>query len=611
MAKKPKKNDTRTDINFKEHLKFVDVGVKDGVFVFTSPLTVGEFAKKINKSTAEILKYFFLKGIILNINDVLQIEQIGELCLENNLDFKIEKEINAENVLDNISFDANSKDNIKRPPVVTIMGHVDHGKTTLLDKIRLSHITSTEAGGITQHIGAYQIIKNDNPITFIDTPGHEAFSEMRARGANITDIVILVVAADDGVKLQTEEAIDHAKAANVPIIVFVNKMDKETANPDKVISQLSERDLVCEEWGGDTIFIKGSAHNGDGINELLEAIITLSDVMELKANPNQLAYGTIIEAFLDKGHGPVATILIQNGTLTKGDFLIAGSSFGRVRTIKDENKNILESASLSKPVIISGLETVPVAGNKFLCVKNEKDAKQLAEKIRQKQLKEENMLKNKFSSIREKIVAGELKNLNVIIKADVHGSLEAIKGTINKINIEGATVTIIRAAIGQITESDVRLAQTSDAIIISFNIKANKAISELATNSNVLIYFFDIIYKLKDELENLLKGVLDPIYEEEVIGELEVLQLWHHSSIGTIAGCNVRSGKVTRNAKCRIIRDDVVVYNSEISSLKHNKDQASEVVEGKECGVTIKNYNDIKQSDVIEVYRIIEKKYGE
>ncbi len=611
MAKKPKKNDTRTNINFKEHLKSVDVGVKDGVFVFTSPLTVGEFAKKINKSTAEILKYFFLKGVVLNINDVLQVEQIGELCLENNLDFKIEKEINAENVLDNISFDHNSKDNIKRPPVVTIMGHVDHGKTTLLDKIRLSQITSTEAGGITQHIGAYQITKNNNPITFIDTPGHEAFSEMRARGANITDIVVLVVAADDGVKLQTEEAIDHAKAANVPIIVFVNKMDKDTANPDKVISQLSEKDLVCEEWGGDTIFVKGSAYTGQGIDELLEAIITLSDVMELKANPNQLAYGTIIEAFLDKGYGPVATILIQNGTLTKGDFLVAGSSFGRVRTIKDENKNILESASLSKPVIISGFETVPIAGNKFLCVKNEKDAKQLAEKIRQKQLKEENMLKNKLSSVREKIASGELKNLNVIIKADVQGSLEAIKGTINKINIEGATVTIIRAAIGQITESDIRLAQTSEAIIISFNIKANKAISELATNSNVLIYFFDIIYKLKDEIENLLKGVLDPIYEEEVIGELEVLQLWHHSSVGTIAGCNVRSGKVNRNAKCRVIRDDVVVYNSEISSLKHNKDQASEVVEGKECGITVKNYNDIKQGDIIEVYKIVEKKYGE
>lgn len=611
MSKKPKKNDTRANIDFKEHLKSVDVGVKDGVFVFTSPLTVGEFAKKINKSTADILKYFFLKGVILNINDVLQVEQIGELCLENNLDFKIEKEINVENVLDNISFDKDSKDNIKRPPVVTIMGHVDHGKTTLLDKIRLSQITSTEAGGITQHIGAYQILKNNNAITFIDTPGHEAFSEMRARGANITDLVVLVVAADDGVKLQTEEAIDHAKAANVPIIVFVNKMDKETANPDKVISQLSERDLICEEWGGDTIFVKGSAFTGDGINELLDAIITLSEVMELKANPNQLAYGTIIEAFLDKGQGPVATILIQNGTLTKGDFLVAGSSFGRVRTIKDENKNILEDASLSKPVIISGLETVPVAGSKFLCVKNEKDAKQLAEKIRQKQIKEENMNRNKLSSVREKIANGELKNLNVIIKADVQGSLEAIKGTISKINIEGATVSIIRSAIGQITESDIRLAQTSEAIIISFNIKANKAISELANNSNVLIYFFDIIYKLKDELENLLKGVLDPIYEEEIIGELEVLQLWHHSSVGTIAGCNVRSGKVSRNAKCRVIRDDVVVYNSEISSLKHNKDQASEVVEGKECGITIKNYNDIKVNDVIEVYKIIEKKFGE
>ncbi len=611
MAKNNKKNDTRTYINFKEHLKAVDVGVKDGVFIFTAPLTVGEFAQKINKSPSEILKYFFLKGVMLNINDVLQVEQIGELCLENNLDFKVEKEVSAENVLDNIAFDKNDKANVKRPPVVTIMGHVDHGKTTLLDKIRLSHITAGEAGGITQHIGAYQITRKESPITFIDTPGHEAFSEMRARGANITDIVVLVVAADDGVKMQTEEAIDHAKAANVPIVVFVNKMDKETANPDKVISQLSERNLVCEEWGGDTIFVKGSAYTGDGINQLLDAILTLSDVMELKANPNQLAYGTIIEAYLDKGQGPVATALIQNGTLTKGDFLVAGSSYGRVRTIYDENKNVLLEASLSKPVIISGLEKVPVAGCKFIVQKDEKAAKELAEKIRLKQVKEENAQKKKLANVREQIANGELKNLNIILKADVQGSLEAIKGTINKINIEGATITTIRAAIGPVTESDIRLAQTSNAIIISFNIKANKAMSELANNSNVLIYFFDIIYKLKEELENMLKGVLDPIYTEEVIGEMEVLQLWHHSSVGTIAGCTVRTGKVNRNAKCRVIRDDVVLYNSEVSSLKHNKDQASEVTEGKECGITIKNYNDLKVGDIVEVYRIIEKKYGE
>lgn len=606
-----KKVDSRESIKINTQMKSVDIGVHDGVFIFSAPLTLGELSKKINKSSAEIIKYFFLKGIALNLNTILTIEQIGEICLENNLDFKIEKEINEENVLDNISFDDDEKNLEIRAPIVTIMGHVDHGKTTLLDYIRKTSVTTNEAGGITQHIGAYQIKHENKFITFIDTPGHEAFSEMRSRGANITDLVILVVAADDGVKLQTEEAIDHAKAAKVPVIVFVNKMDKETANPEKVISQLSEKDLVCEEWGGDTIFIKGSAITGEGIDKLLESIITLSDVMELKANPKQMGYGTIIESNLDKGYGPVATILVENGTINKGDFLVAGSSFGRIRTIKNENGDNLEQASLSAPVIISGLETVPIAGSKFLCVNNEKDAKILGEKIRIKQFRDENIRKTGLKNIREQIANGELKSLNVIIKSDVHGSLEAIKGTISKLDIQGTTVSIIRSAIGQTTESDIRLAQTSEAIIVSFNVKPNKKLLEIADEAGVSIYFFDIIYKLKDELENLLKGQLDPIYEEIPTGELEVRELWHHSSVGTICGCIVRSGKITRNSKCRVIRNDIVVYSSEISSLKHEKEQLTEITEGKECGITIKNFNDFKVGDMVETYIIKEKKYGE
>lgn len=602
-----KKVDSRESIKINTQMKSVDIGVHDGVFIFSAPLTLGELSKKINKSSAEIIKYFFLKGIALNLNTILTIEQIGEICLENNLDFKIEKEINEENVLDNISFDDDEKNLEIRAPIVTIMGHVDHGKTTLLDYIRKTSVTTNEAGGITQHIGAYQIKHENKFITFIDTPGHEAFSEMRARGANLTDIIILVVAADDGVKLQTEEAIDHAKLAKAKIIVFVNKMDKVDANPEKVISQLSERDIICEKWGGDITFVEGSALNGSGVDKLIETILLTSEIMELKANPNRLAYGTIIESNLDKGLGPIATILIQNGTLNKGDYLVAGHSFGRIRLIQDENKNFLEKAGPSKPVIIAGLEKVPSAGDKFLSLKNEKDAKIIAEKIKNKLIKEE-QFNSLNTDIRTKIASGELKNVNVLIKVDVHGSLEAIKGMVSKLDVNGANITIIRAAIGQITESDIRLAQTSNALIIAFNIRPSRSIVEIAIGVGITITCFDIIYKLKEELESLLAGSLDPIYEEEILGELEVMQIWHHSDIGSILGCRVTNGKVIRNAKCRVIRDGIVVYTSEISSLKHGKDQITECLDGKECGLTIKNFNDVKEGDIIETFRTIKKK---
>ncbi len=611
---KPKKQtnnktkDNRKTVHIKEQLKSVNVGVHNGVFVFTDPLTLGELAKKINKNSSELIKYFFLKGKMLTINDVLSIEQIGEICIENNLDFKIEKNISAENILENISFDDEEKNLQKRPPVVTIMGHVDHGKTTLLDKIRLSSVAQGEAGGITQHIGAYQVVNKDYTLTFIDTPGHEAFSEMRARGANITDIVVLVVAADDGIKPQTEEAIVHAKQAKVPIIIFVNKMDKHEANIDKILTQLSNHDLVPEEWGGETAIIKGSALTGQGIKELLEAINLTAELMELKANPNRLAYGTVIEANLDKGFGPVATVLVQNGTLQKTDYIVVGSTYGRIRLLLNEKKQEVKEAKPSTPVMVVGLESIPHSSDKFLALKDEKAAKEIATKVHQKRIKEE-QFKQANSNIRERIASGELKNVNVIIRADVHGSSEAIKGMIEKLNVDGANLTIIKANIGEITESDIRLAQTTNSIIIGFNIKASRTITELANSVGVLITFFDIIYKLKEELTRLLKGALDPIYEEKDIGEFLVQKTWKHSEVGTIAGGKVTFGKVTRKSKCRVIRDGVVIYKSEINSLKHQKDEIKECTEGKECGLVVKNFNDIKENDIIELFEEIKKEF--
>ncbi len=601
-----KKHDNRAQVVIKEQLKKVDIGIHNGVFVFTDPLTLGELAKKINKNPSDLITYFFKKGTILTINDLLTIEQIGEICLENNLDFKIEKNISAENILDNISFDDDESSLTKRPPVVTIMGHVDHGKTTLLDKIRKSSIVTSEAGGITQHIGAYQIKKDDNLITFIDTPGHEAFSQMRARGANVTDIVILVVAADDGIKPQTEEAIAHAKQAKVPIIVFVNKIDKDDANIEKIMSQLADHDLVVEEWGGNITMIKGSALTGTGINELVDAIILTAELLDLKANPNRLAYGTVIEANLDKGFGPVATVLVQNGTIQKTDYIVAGSTYGRIRLLLNDNKQEIVNATPSTPVMIIGLDNVPSAGEKFLALRDEKEARNIANKVRQKKIREE-QFRQINSNIREKIASGEIKNVNVIIRTDVHGSNEAIKGMIDKLVVDGANLTVIKSNIGEITESDVRLAQTSNAMIIGFNVKASRNITELANNVGIVISFFDVIYKLKEELISILKGCLDPIYEEKDIGEFLVLKTWRHSEIGTIAGGKVTFGKVTRKAKCRVIRDGIVLYKSEISSLRHERDDIKECLEGKECGMVVKNFNDIKENDIIQIFEEIQK----
>lgn len=610
MAKKINKNENRQTIDINKQIKSVEVGIKNGVFVFKSPLSVEELAKKLNKNPNEIIKFFFFKGNLINLNSVLDEEKIGEICLEYGYDFQIEKEINAENILDNISFDDDEKDLKPRPAIVTIMGHVDHGKTTLLDVIRKSSITSGEAGGITQHIGAYQVEKNNNKITFIDTPGHEVFAEMRARGANITDVVILVVAADDGIKSQTQEAIDHAKAAGVEIIVFINKMDKPGANFEKVMSQLSEQDIVPEEWGGNHIFIKGSALLKQGIDELLSAIQLITEIKQFKANPNRFAYGTIIESNLSKGYGPLATLLVQNGTLKKSDYIVAGQSYGKIRMMFDSNGKEILVAPPSTPVKIAGLDSVPIAGDKFLALDNEKQAKDIATKIKTKNNRLE-WNNNINTTLNQQIKDGIIKDLKIILKTDVHGSLEAIKSMISKIEIENAHLTIVRSAIGNITETDLRLAQTTGAIIIGFNIRPSRQIKDLSEQEKISIKTYDVIYKLKEDLETMMIGKLDPIITEEEIGEAKVSKLWKHSEIGVICGCIVTNGKVKRGAKVRVIRDGLIIYNSEINTLQHGKNSASEITAGNECGLTIKNFNDIKENDILEIYCTVEKSHLE
>ncbi|MDR0675079.1 MAG: translation initiation factor IF-2 [Mycoplasmataceae bacterium] len=602
--KPSKKHDTRQNLDIKSQFQKVNTGVKNGVFIFSSPLTVEQFAQKIDKSASEILKYFFLKGRMLTLNTLLTEEEIGELCLEYNYDFEKRIEVNETNVLSNIKITDDPKNLKPRPPVVTIMGHVDHGKTTLLDYIRNAHVARGEAGGITQHIGAYQITYKNDRITFIDTPGHAAFTEMRARGANITDIVVLVVAADDGMKPQTIEAIDHARAAKTPIIVFINKMDKPNVNPDKVMTQLSEHNLLSEEWGGSTITIKGSALNGDGINKLLEAIIVTAEMSEYKANPNRLALGVVIESNIDKGLGPVATILIKNGTLAKGDFIIAGSTFGHIRVMLDENGKEIGIAYPSQPVKITGLSEPPAAGEHFIVSTNEKDIKEIAETIRLHKL----MQNRQAINLNQSEVVDGIKNFNIILKTDVHGSLEAIKNMLSKVHVEGAKLHIIRSAVGGISESDVTLAKASKAIIIGFNIKPIRATKDIADSQQVKILFYDIIYKLSEDIQNFLLGELSPIFEEQETGEAIIQQLWKHSDIGVIAGCLVQNGEMNRNDNARVLRDGAVVINTKIGSMKHLKEVVNKVTAGMECGVTLEKYNDVKVGDIIQTYRLVSKK---
>jgi translation initiation factor IF-2 len=570
---------------------------------FTDSLSVGELASKLGKEPSEIIKKLLLLGTMATINQELDKDSIELIAGEYGVE--VEEEI----VFEKTEFEKyEEEDRVEdlqiRPAVVTIMGHVDHGKTTLLDSIRNTKVTEGEAGGITQHIGAYQIVSNDQKITFLDTPGHAAFTTMRARGAQVTDITILVVAADDGVMPQTIEAINHAKAAEVPIIVAVNKVDKPTANPDRVMQELTEHGLVPEAWGGDTIFVPVSALTGQGLDDLLEMIILVTEVEELKANPSRRATGTVIEAQLDKGRGSVATLLVQNGTLRVGDPIVVGNTFGRVRAMVNDIGRRVKEAAPSTPVEITGLNDVPLAGDQFMVFEDEKQARQVGEARAQKQLDAQRSEGSKLSleDLFEQIKQGEIKDINLIVKADVQGSAEALAAALHKIDVEGVRVKIIHTGVGAITESDIILAAASKAIVIGFNVRPDNGAKKTADVEEVDIRLHRIIYKVIEEIELAMKGMLDPEFEEKVIGQVEIRQTFKVSKIGTIAGGYVTEGKITRDSGIRLIRDGIVVFEGEIDTLKRFKDDVKEVARNYECGITIKNFNDLKEGDIIEAY---------
>ncbi|KDN91879.1 translation initiation factor IF-2, partial [Bacillus amyloliquefaciens] len=570
---------------------------------FSGSLTVGALAEELGKEPSELIKKLMLLGVMATINQELDKDTIELIASEYGVETE-EVIVLEETELEKYEEADKEEDLQIRPPVVTIMGHVDHGKTTLLDSIRKTKVVEGEAGGITQHIGAYQIEENGKKITFLDTPGHAAFTTMRARGAEVTDITILVVAADDGVMPQTVEAINHAKAAEVPIIVAVNKVDKESANPDRVMQELTEYGLVPEAWGGETIFVPLSALTGKGIDELVEMILLVSEVEELKANPNRQAKGTVIEAELDKGRGSVATLLVQTGTLHVGDPIVVGNTFGRVRAMVNDLGRRVKTAGPSTPVEITGLNDVPQAGDQFLVFKDEKTARSVGEARASKQLEEQRSDKAKLSldDLFEQIKQGDVKDINLIVKADVQGSAEALTAALQKIEVEGVKVKIIHTGVGAITESDIILASASNAIVIGFNVRPDGNAKSTAEAENVDIRLHRIIYKVIEEIEAAMKGMLDPEYEEKVIGQVEVRQTFKVSKIGTIAGGYVTDGHITRDSGLRLIRDGVVIFEGEVDVLKRFKDDVKEVSQGYECGITIKKYNDIREGDVLEAY---------
>lgn len=576
------------------------------VIIYKDGMTIGNLAKELGISPAELIKKLFTLGILATVNNSIDFENASLLVLDYNKELKREQ-ITDENKFEDFEIIDSETDLVKRPPVVTIMGHVDHGKTTLLDSIRKANVAEGEAGGITQAISAYQVKCKGELITFIDTPGHAAFTEMRARGASITDIVIIIVAADDGVMPQTKEAIDHAKAAEVPIIVAINKIDKPGANIDRVMTELSECGLTPDTWGGDTIFTKISAKTGEGIDQLLENIILVAEMEDYKANPNRYAIGSVVEARLDKQVGSIVTILIQNGTLRLGDPIVVGSSFGKVRTLKNDLGVEITSASPSQPVEITGLSETPKAGDKFMAFETEKQARSIGEARKA----EEKEIQNKSASVSlddifAKIQDG-IKEINVIIKADVNGSVEAVKNSLEKIEIDGVRVKVIRSGVGAITESDIVLATASNAFIIGFNIRPNNNIRDYAKDKGIEIRLYDIIYKVVEEMEAAMKGMLDPEYEEKIIGSAEVRALFKFSKVGIIAGSYILDGIVKINAKARVLRDSTVIYDGVINSLQREKDSVREVKKGLECGITISNFNDLKEGDVIEAYEMVEK----
>lgn len=581
---------------------------KGGVFVFTKSITVGELAKQLNVGAGDIIKKLFLKGKMITINHYLDDETIGELCLEFGYDFKKEELINEED-FEKIDIVDDEKDLLPRAPVVTVMGHVDHGKTTLIDAIRNSNLAGEEFGGISQEIGAYQKIVHDNKITFIDTPGHEAFSAMRMRGASVTDIVVLVVAADDGVMPQTIEAIDHAKAAKVPIIVAVNKIDVPGADPERVITELMQHDIIAEKYGGENIVCEISAKKKIGIDQLLDSIIVQAEMLELKANPKRYAIGTVLEANLDKGEGPKATLLVQNGTLTNNDYIVVGTAFGKVRRMTNEHNQVLKEALPSTPVSVIGLSDVPLAGDSFMAFPTEKQAKEIASKRLLKKVEEERAASNGVTSLDDlysKIQEGNLININIVLKADSTGSAEACKASLEKLNNDQVKIKIVRAAPGAITESDILLAGASNAIIYGFNVRPTAQVRKKAEEEKIEIRLHRIIYALIEEVQDAINGLVKKEEVERVLGQAEVRDVFKVSKVGTVAGCYVTDGEMKRDALCRILRDGTIVYEGKIETLKRYKDDAKSVAQGFECGIKVENFNDVHEGDIIENYEIKE-----
>lgn len=576
---------------------------KDGVIVYEEGITVGQLAEKIGQTPANIIKVLFLLGTMVTINSALSDEQVELICLEYGFDAEKHIEVNEIN-FEEIEIVDDESDLVPRCPVVTIMGHVDHGKTTLLDTIRKSAVVEGEFGGITQHIGAYQVDVNGKKVTFLDTPGHEAFTAMRARGAQVTDIVIIVVAADDGVMPQTKEAIDHAKAAGVPIVVAINKIDKEGADPERIKGEMSEYGLLPEDWGGDTVYCEISAKKGIGIDELLETLIVVAELADLKANPNRYAYGSVVEGKLDRGRGPIATLLVENGTLRAGDPIVVGTAHGRVRQMLDDRGKVIKEALPATPVEITGLNDVPVAGDKFMVFESEKQARSVGEsRLKAKLDKERSVgaamsLDDLFSQIKD----GEVLDLNIIVKADVQGTAEAVKASLEKIDVEGVRVNVIRSTAGGISESDVLLATASKAIIYGFNVRPNAKVRQKAEEEGIEIRLHNIIYKMVEEIETAMKGMLAPEIKEVITGQAEIRQVIKVSKVGNIAGCYVTDGFIRRNCGVRLIRDGVVVYEGKLGSLKRFQDDVKEVASGFECGLSIENFNDIKEGDIVEGY---------
>ena len=579
--------------------------LNNGTFVYSKNMSIAELSKQLNIPVSNITKYLFLNGKMFTVNQILDDETIGLICLEFGFDFHKEKIVEEENFED-LEIVDKPEDLKPRPPVVTIMGHVDHGKTTLIDAIRNSNLVASEVGGISQAIGAYQKEINGQKITFIDTPGHEAFTAMRSRGASVTDIVVLVVAADDGVMPQTIEAIDHAKAAGVPIIVAINKIDKEGANIDKIRNELAKYDIISEEWGGKNIFVNISAKKNIGIDNLLDAILLVAEMLELKANPDRYAIGTVIEAKLDKGEGPKATLLVQNGTLSFQDYVVVGTAYGKIRRMTNEFQKIIKSASPSTPVAVIGLSEVPNAGDHFMAFPNEKQARDIA--LKRKLIKiEEERNSSKGASLDDlynRIHEGEIQDVNIILKTDTTGSSEAVKASLLKLSNDQVRVNIIHASAGAITESDIMLASASKAIIYGFNVRPSSQIKAKADLEHIEIRLHRIIYDLIEEMEDALKGMLKKEEVEIVTGQAEVRELIKISRVGIIAGSYVTSGLIKAGEKVRILRDGIIIYDGKIASLRRFKDDVKEVKEGYECGLTIENFNDLKELDIIEGYEM-------